>query len=372
MKKVLCLALVGSLMCAVGANAQTTVTLELKSDVSSQYYVEATITGGDPSEGLALFGFDVEMTSGGPPAQMANPGGDLAQFEVLLGLNNPAGYGGTYDGASTLMQVGGASNTINNDAGNAPYPIGTPPLGVGSTTITVAEGTCVDGVDEMSLRNCFANVIIQDEVGPVYAVSAATVTCTGTDVPCFGAPEPTLVAAWSVADHGDATDAWVELAFEIDLTNGLIEPRVIDRLGEMLFLRLEFDVDVDAADVSVTGISNLGTPVQGASNVVVEIPFTADPGRGSYMLDVNYAAKGVVGSFPYCPSVGDVNCDGGVTTTDKGIVDSPLNFGKNVTTAANPRADCSRDNNITTTDKGIIDSPLNFGIPVGTITCTCP
>ena len=371
MKKFLCVALVGSLMCAVGANAQTTVTLELKSDVLNEYYIEATITGGDASEGLALWGADVQMT-GGVPSPMSCPGA-MSSFETNAGLNNPAGYGGTFDTVDTLLQVGGAQNTINNPGPTPPYPVGAVVTGIGASTITVATGACVGGTDVMDLTNCFANAIIGGETGPVYAVSAADVTCLGTAVLCFdGGAEPTLVAASSVADHGDATDAWVELAMEIDLTNGLIEPRVIDRLGEKLFLRLEFDMDVDAADVSVTGISNLDVPAQGATNAIVEIPFLADPGRGSYTLDVNIAGKGLAGSFPYCTSIGDVNCDGGVTTSDLGIVKSALNFGKNVTTAANPRADVNRDNNVTTSDLGIISSPLNFGVPVGTITCTCP
>ena len=202
MKKVLCAALVGSLMCAVGASAQTTVTLELQSDTEDEYYVEATITGGDASEGLALIGFDVNFTAGGPPTQMSAPGA-MSSFVVNDGLNNPDGYGGTISG-NILLQVGGAQNTIGNPGPTPPYPVGAVVTGVGATTITVATGTCDNTTDTMSLENCFANVIIGGETGPVvYAVSAADVTCLGTGVECFagGAAAATVLTAGSWKTH---------------------------------------------------------------------------------------------------------------------------------------------------------------------------
>ena len=188
MKKVLYAALVGSLVCAAGANAQTTVTLELVSDTSDEYRIEATITGGDASEGLALWGADVDFGVTGPPAPMSTPPA-MSSFGVNAGLNNPppGGYGGTLSG-NILLQVGGAQNTINNDPGNAPYPIGAVVTGIGSTTITVAVGTCFAGADYMTLENCFANVINEGETGPLHATSPADVTCIGTAVSCGSSP----------------------------------------------------------------------------------------------------------------------------------------------------------------------------------------
>ena len=202
MKKFLCVALVGSLMCAVGASAQTTVTLELKSDVLNEYYIEATITGGDPNEGLALWGADVDFGVTTPLGQMNCPGG-MTTFQVNDGLNNPAGYGGTLSG-NILLQVGGAQNTINNPGPTPPYPVGAVVTGIGSPTEVVATGDCVGGTDVMDLTNCFANVIIGGETGPVYAVSAADVTCLGTAVDCKGDIPP--VFQDSATDVGSYCD----------------------------------------------------------------------------------------------------------------------------------------------------------------------
>ncbi len=199
MKKALCMALVGSLVCAVSASAQTevTYTLVLEEDGLS-YRIEAEITGGDACEGLGLVGTDV-VGFANVPAQMTNPGGDMAGFEVNDGLNNPAGYGGTISGTS-LLQVGGGQNTIDNDTGYAPYPIGTVVTGIGNSgpVIVATNGVC-EADDVIEMANCFANVL--DDTGPdVFAVSAATLTCTGS-ITC-GLPGVTMQYAESGANHG--------------------------------------------------------------------------------------------------------------------------------------------------------------------------
>ena len=182
---------------------------------------------------------------------------------------------------------------------------------------------------------------------------------------------PNLIAAHSVAMHGTPANGYVELALPIGtggVFTGVIEHRVFDKDGLTIFLRLTFDANVDPTTLVISGVPNLGVPVQGAALNIVEIPFTAEPGQGSYTLDVS---GGPCATIPWCRLIGDVNCDGGVATSDLGIVSNPLNFGKNVTTANKPRADVNRDNNITTGDMGVISNPLYFGVPVGTITCGC-
>lgn len=125
------------------------------------------------NEGLALVGFDLAFT-GGPLTQANNPtSAPMNNFANNLGINNPAGYGGTVQGG-VLKQVGGGQNTIKNTADNAPFPIGTvitglaqPPnaliLVTGSLTAPMAEGTY-----NLNLTNLFGNVIKDGETGEIF------------------------------------------------------------------------------------------------------------------------------------------------------------------------------------------------------------
>lgn len=368
MKKVLCLALVGSLMCAVGANAQTTVDLELVSDSSNAYRIEATITGGDLSEGLALWGADVNFTAGGPPGQMSCPVA-MSSFQVNDGLNNPAGYGGTLSG-NILLQVGGAQNTINNDVGNAPYPIGAVVTGIGDTTITVAEGTCVDTVDTMTLENGFANVINDGELGPVYAVSAATVTLVGTDVICGGGGgAPNLVGAASVGFHAAADDgigpAWPggEVELPISLTDGLIEPRDQGAAGGNIWLVLDFDGTVDAGSLTADITPAPGATwsfAAGASSTEAELYFTGVVAKGAYTVTLT---AGGVGSFPLCFVNGDSNCDGWATGLDMAVMKNGLNWQLDLGSANEVRADVNLDGIVTGLDMARVKNGLNWQLP---------
>jgi hypothetical protein len=129
------------------------------------------------SLGLAMFTFDLEFT-GGPLAQATTPVSDpMAHFAAPLGVNNPAGFGGTVVGG-TLVQIGGAQNSIANTV--APMPIGALLTGVaqlGSAQV-LATGTLTApmevGTYTLSIENVMANVVRSGETGdPHWAVDPA-------------------------------------------------------------------------------------------------------------------------------------------------------------------------------------------------------
>jgi hypothetical protein len=131
------------------------------------------------SLGLAMVSFDLAF-SGGPLTQADTPAGmPMQNFASPLGLNNPAGYGGTVSGG-VLKQVGGAQNTIANFF--APAPSGTVVTGVaqpgaaavlatGTLTAPSAVGTYV-----LTIDNMMANVLRSGQNGdPFWAVDPAGV-----------------------------------------------------------------------------------------------------------------------------------------------------------------------------------------------------
>jgi hypothetical protein len=142
--------------------------------------VEYTVTGvltDSGSQGLAMFAFDLSF-SGGPLRQADAPtSGPMTNFASPLGLNNPAGFGGTPIGGD-LIQVGGAQNTIKNSF--APKPSGTVMTGVGQpgSPVVLVSGSLTApttaGTYQLSVDDLFANVIRAGETGiPFWAVDAA-------------------------------------------------------------------------------------------------------------------------------------------------------------------------------------------------------
>lgn len=140
--------------------------------------------------GLALWGANVDFLEDADVANhegLAAPSdGSMDAFVLSAGLTNPVGYEGVVFGNSVL-QVGGGQNTIANTVDMAPYPIGAVDTGVAAMGPQVlAEGvywTPPDAAGEthvISLSSCFANVLIGDLTGPVYAVEAAPSSCTAT------------------------------------------------------------------------------------------------------------------------------------------------------------------------------------------------
>ncbi|MBI4719294.1 MAG: hypothetical protein HY763_15975 [Planctomycetes bacterium] len=130
------------------------------------------------NEGLALFGFDLELT--GPGGTVALPKAGIPttvpmnNFVIPLGISNPGtvtqddGYGGTII-AGKLVQCGGGQNTIKNTIANADFPIGTPILGVakGSAQVLLTGSFTAPAVEAqytLTLSALFGNVIRAGEV----------------------------------------------------------------------------------------------------------------------------------------------------------------------------------------------------------------
>lgn len=151
------------------------------------------------NEGLAMFALDLSFT-GGPLLQADAPSsGTMTNFAAPLGLNNPAGFGGTVS-RGVLRQVGGAQNTINNLL--APMPIGNVLTGVAQpgSPATLVTGSLVApttvGSYTLAVGNLFANTIRQGETGfPFWRVEAAnpgTVTALTVVVEALTADVDTL------------------------------------------------------------------------------------------------------------------------------------------------------------------------------------
>lgn len=130
------------------------------------------------NEGLALFAVDL-VFDGGDLAQAAAPASDpMQRFASPMGLNNPAGFGGTVIGGD-LIQVGGGQNTIANTF--APQPSGMVVTGVaqpGAPEVLVSgmlTAPMTPGVYVLTATNVVANVIREGETGtPFWAVDPVT------------------------------------------------------------------------------------------------------------------------------------------------------------------------------------------------------
>lgn len=170
--------------------------------IQVQVVVELT---DDLNEGLAFIVFDLDL-EGETLAPLETPtSAPMTNFVKPVGITNPLGFGGTLVG-DVLAQVGGAQNTIKNDVGNAPFPIGGVVTGIAwpASPVTVASGwidvPMTPGEYTLSLSNLAATVIEdgQDGSGDVWAVQVAgtgtvtdltlTVVSELADPPTFSAP----------------------------------------------------------------------------------------------------------------------------------------------------------------------------------------
>ena len=131
------------------------------------------------SMGLAMVSFDLAF-SGGSLTQAANPSSNpMKNFASPLGLNNPAGFGGTVVGG-TLVQVGGAQNTIANTFASAPIGSVLTDVAQSGSPEVLATGTLTAptqcGTYTLTIDNVMANVIRAGEDGdPFWAVDPAGV-----------------------------------------------------------------------------------------------------------------------------------------------------------------------------------------------------
>jgi len=205
MKRVLgtgmAVALFGSTALASGLNmrvvSNNSDSIQVGPGETVNYQVLGVLTDTN-NQGLALIGFDLALPTVVLP-QVA-PGAQMASFVSPEGIGNPAGFGGTTDvpeHEGELIQCGGGQNTINNTAGNAPFPIGAVVLNLGHSEIVIAEGSLTapntKGFHTLAVSSIFANAIKQVQppgidylvVEEVTPVSGLNLTIEVTDAaPC--------------------------------------------------------------------------------------------------------------------------------------------------------------------------------------------
>jgi hypothetical protein len=250
----------------VGTPAPGTLTLDVKALV--------TPTAGEG--GLALFGFDLDVPAGVPlVSNQATT--TLTSFVKNEGLTNPAGFGGTLSGATTLLQIGGGQNTINYTGTSTAYPTGTVVAGVGLTEVTIAtivldtSALTTPGDYVFQISNGFANLIdpASQPSAPPYTVSAANMLAgTPTYTLTIGVtPAPKLVQAESLKTHGATLgELGITIPLAIQANNRhIVEPRQ----NSVTKLVLAFDQPIDGvvpADFQVCGLNS--TPGAPATAVV--------------------------------------------------------------------------------------------------------
>ncbi|MCA9000854.1 MAG: hypothetical protein KDB61_02950 [Planctomycetes bacterium] len=137
-----------------GSNAITVGTGDM---VNYSVLVETTDSA---HQGLAMFAFD--LTFDGGSLSPVTPTGAISAFVAPLGINNPAGFGGTPSNGD-LLQVGGAQNTIRNTFASQPVGSVQSGLAMPFAPATVATGVIsapmTPGTYVLSAQNLFANVL---------------------------------------------------------------------------------------------------------------------------------------------------------------------------------------------------------------------
>ncbi len=129
------------------------------------------------SGGLAMFALDLSFT-GGALAQAATPTAmPMLSFTAPMGFVNPAGFGGTLSGGS-LLQVGGAQNTINNTIAPTPNGAVTQNVAQAGAPVILAAGvlTAPYHVGDFTLdaSHVLANVLLPGQSGtPFWKVEQA-------------------------------------------------------------------------------------------------------------------------------------------------------------------------------------------------------
>ncbi|MEE9296703.1 MAG: thrombospondin type 3 repeat-containing protein [Phycisphaerae bacterium] len=116
--------------------------------------------------GLAGFVFDLTFSGGSLDPADAPSADPMLSFDRPAGMTAAGGFGGTVvDGR--LVHVGGAQNTPNNTADNAPFPIGTVITGVAHTEEVLVTGLLTapiePGTYTLTLSNLGATVIVGDD-----------------------------------------------------------------------------------------------------------------------------------------------------------------------------------------------------------------
>lgn len=108
----------------VSSNGQSVITVSAGDTIPYAVIGELSDNG---TQGLAMFAFNLAFDGGALNQGNTPLVGEMLNFASPLGINNPAGFGGTVVNGD-LLQIGGAQNTINNTF--APQPSGMVSLGV--------------------------------------------------------------------------------------------------------------------------------------------------------------------------------------------------------------------------------------------------
>lgn len=359
------------LVCCAGAAMATDLTLTL--NVTSgptvapggtvDFEIVGLLSSDVDNEGLALFG--VDLSASGPAtinlstdATVSAPV-EMANFVSPDGLNNPTACGGCFGFGGTassndLIQIGGGMNTIGNDIGNAPYPIGSVTTNVAFSTngiSVLATGSLTApatlGTYTLTLSNGFANVISLGETGPtVYATEAVgVVTHVGDTFDVVDAGCAALDAR-SLVDHGTG-----DLPLTVGVTGG-IEPR----FGGVRKL----EIDLDSASGFSGGVTvNCSPTAYGGSAVhagtvgdTVTITFTPGlPDETNCTIDLDCGASVCVRNLE-----GDSNLDGATNPVDNN--QRLLRFGQTAA-AAGVQWDVNTDGSVNPVDDN--QTLLRFG-----------
>ena len=120
------------------------------------------------NEGLALVLFDLSFSAGDLTPGDAPVAPPMNNFARILGITNPAGFGGTVIGGD-LIQVCGAQNTIKNTAANAEFPVGSVIVDLAQSQLVLITGSLTapitPGEYTLALTNLTSTVIIAGEDG---------------------------------------------------------------------------------------------------------------------------------------------------------------------------------------------------------------
>jgi hypothetical protein len=246
----------------------------------------------DANQGLALFGFDMEALGPNTPTDdldlstqaIISAGTNMGNFVDPLGLNNPAGFGGTASG-DDLLQIGGGENTILDSATNGIPPDGTVDLNLalnGSPEVLAEGSISIPGgaalgtytlqlPSSYASGNGFANVITDTATGvPFWEVEAVVTVSAGVctfDVAVPGDP-PVITGTASLVTHtvvgemgiglGDSTEprdggvAKMEITFDIAMDETTAEdPANISIQDETL---AEYSGTITTQDLSLDGL----------------------------------------------------------------------------------------------------------------------
>jgi len=318
-----------------GPNGESEVFVGANGTVS--YRVVANLTDGT-NEGLALIGLSLNYTGGDIGQQADTPAGavtcpnPMPAFVIPDGITNPAGFGGTMIGGD-LIQVGGAQNTINNDIGNAPFPIGVVITGVAKPgacgQAIIATGSFNRGptTDTFQLQafDVFANVIKAGETGaPFWATEAAGVgtvtnlTVSGVvSVPAFVSSVPAATAV-GVPTPPAAATIWRTQRSVFRLTfNGTLS--AAPTAGQILITQLQpagaFGADVSANGFTFTlenGPNGTNSVLRIADDLTSDFPhrtWFAVRNTGGWAAAANFEAQ-----FPV--QIGDAGANNNVLAAD--------------------------------------------------------